>query len=78
VTRKGIGNRPLKAAGAFASVREEIALLGGLLACIVALGFQPTAESDVARLVWMLALGLQALPYLAALVCAGLPLRLKL
>lgn len=78
VTRKGIGNRPVKAAGAFASVHEEIALLGGLLACIVALGFQPTAESDVARLVWMLALGLQALPYLAALVCAGLPLRLKL
>ena len=78
VTRKGVGNGPLKSAGTFASVRQEIALLAGLLACMVALGLQPSAESDVARWGWMLALGLQALPYAAAVVCASLPLRLKL
>jgi hypothetical protein len=44
----------------------------------VALGLQPSAKSDVARWGWMLALGLQALPYAAAVVCASLPLRLKL
>ncbi|HEX5675057.1 MAG TPA: hypothetical protein VFX83_06745, partial [Azonexus sp.] len=78
VTRKGVGNGPLKSAGTFASVRQEIALLAGLLACMVALGLQPSAESDVAHWGWMLALGLQALPYAAAVVCASLPLRLKL
>ena len=78
VTRKGIGNSPQKSAGTFASVHHEIALLAGLLACMVALGLQPSAESDVARWGWMLALGLQALPYAAAIVCASLPLRLKL
>jgi hypothetical protein len=78
VTRKGVGNGPLKSAGTFASVHHEIALLAGLLACMVALGLQPSAKSDVARWGWMLALGLQALPYAAAVVCASLPLRLKL
>ena len=78
VTRKGVGNGPLKSAGTFASVRQELALLAGLLVCIVTLGLQPSAESDVARWGWMLALGLQALPYAAAVVCASLPLRMKL
>ncbi len=73
VTRKGIGNRSLPTTRAFNSVRDEAALLVGLVACIGALGLQPTNESDLARFGWMLALSLQALPYLAALLCASLP-----
>jgi exo-beta-1,3-glucanase (GH17 family)/cellulose synthase/poly-beta-1,6-N-acetylglucosamine synthase-like glycosyltransferase len=71
VTRKGVGNGPRNAVGT--SVRQEIALLAGLLLCIVTLGWQPSAESDLARWGWMLALGLQALPYAAAVLCASLP-----
>jgi cellulose synthase/poly-beta-1,6-N-acetylglucosamine synthase-like glycosyltransferase len=78
VTRKGVGNSRRQSGGALASVGQEIALSAGLLTCIVAVGLQPGAESDVARWGWMLALGLQVLPYLAAVVCASLPLRPKL
>ena len=78
VTRKGVGNSPRQSGGSLASVRQEIALSAGLLTCMVFAGLQPGDESDVARWGWMLALGLQALPYIAAVVCASLPLRLQL
>ena len=71
VTRKGVGNGPRN--GVCTSVGQEIALLAGLLLCIATLGWQPSAESDLARWGWMLALGLQALPYAAAVLCASLP-----
>ena len=77
VTRKGpvertektrAGRRP----GAYASVREEAALLVGLLASIAAIGVQPVAANPASAGWLQLALGMQALPYAAALVCAWL------
>ncbi len=50
-------------------VREEAALLVGLLACVAALAARRVA-GDIASVVWMAVLGMQALPYLAALACA--------
>ncbi len=50
-----------------ADVREEAALLLGLLGCIGALAAQPSG--DGARTVWMIVLAMQSLPYAAALVC---------
>lgn len=55
----------------WAVVREEAALLIGLWVCIVALASQRTPD-DVALLVWVGLLGVQSLPYAAALICAWL------
>jgi exo-beta-1,3-glucanase (GH17 family)/cellulose synthase/poly-beta-1,6-N-acetylglucosamine synthase-like glycosyltransferase len=49
-------------------VREEAALLLGLLACIMALALQ-RLPGDTTTAVWMAVLGMQALPYAAALAC---------
>ena len=52
-----------------APVREELLLLTGLAAAIAAIGLT-RSSGDVESALWMLMLGLQALPYLAALLCA--------
>lgn len=52
-----------------ADVREEAALLLGLLACIATLAMH-RAPGDTALAMWMLVLGMQSLPYAAALACA--------
>jgi hypothetical protein len=61
--------RPRRARGMLADVREETALLLALLACIAALALQHGFGST-ALTVWMGVLGMQALPYAAALTCA--------
>ncbi|MBI5108436.1 MAG: glycosyltransferase [Rhodocyclales bacterium] len=72
VTRRSTADGPpppTQARGAFAEVREEAVLLSGLLACIAALTAHRTSgDSELA--LWMAVLGMQALPYGAALVCA--------
>jgi exo-beta-1,3-glucanase (GH17 family)/cellulose synthase/poly-beta-1,6-N-acetylglucosamine synthase-like glycosyltransferase len=71
VTRRG-GAVAATAGGRYvwlADVREEAALLLGLLGCMAALATQP--PGDGARTVWMIVLAMQALPYVAALVCAA-------
>ena len=55
--------------GWLADVHEEAALLLGLLACIAALALH-RAPGDTALAMWMLVLGMQSLPYAAALACA--------
>ena len=80
VTRKGPDDRtrearpgkPPKRPGTFASVREEAGLLIGLLACIAAIGVQPAATGADPAAWLQLVLGMQALPYAAALMCAWL------
>lgn len=57
--------------GVFASVREEAALLLGLLVCVAALALH-REPGDTAQAVWMVVLGMQSLPYAAALACATL------
>ena len=77
VTRKGLASdRPdapkVKKPNTFASVREELLLLGGLLGCIAALIALQPPDAGNALAGWILALSLQALPYAAAVACAGL------
>ena len=68
VTRKG---RAVRAAGRLGAVREEAALACALAACIAALWVaRPAATPEV--LLWLGVLGLQALPYLAAVACEAL------
>jgi hypothetical protein len=71
--RSGPSPSPLAPAGRrypwLADVREEAALLVGLLACVAALAVQRVA-GDTAAAVWMAVLCTQALPYVAALACA--------
>jgi exo-beta-1,3-glucanase (GH17 family)/cellulose synthase/poly-beta-1,6-N-acetylglucosamine synthase-like glycosyltransferase len=55
--------------GWLADVREEAALLLGLLACIATLAVH-REPGDTALAMWMLVLGMQSLPYAAALACA--------
>jgi exo-beta-1,3-glucanase (GH17 family)/cellulose synthase/poly-beta-1,6-N-acetylglucosamine synthase-like glycosyltransferase len=55
--------------GWLADVREEAALLLGLLACIATLAMH-REPGDTALAMWMLVLGMQSLPYAAALACA--------
>jgi cellulose synthase/poly-beta-1,6-N-acetylglucosamine synthase-like glycosyltransferase len=72
VTRKAPGAAAAsapQAAGLRVAVREEAALLLGLLMCIAAFLLHPGAP-DAALTGWLLVLGLQALPYAAALGCA--------
>jgi exo-beta-1,3-glucanase (GH17 family)/cellulose synthase/poly-beta-1,6-N-acetylglucosamine synthase-like glycosyltransferase len=64
--------RPGRRPGSLASVREEAALLTGLLACIAAIGVHTAAAGSVPAVWLQVALGMQALPYAAALVCAWL------
>ena len=52
-----------------AEVREEAALLLGLLACIATLAVH-REPGDTALAMWMIVLGMQSLPYAAALACA--------
>ena len=52
------------------SVREEVALLIGLLACIAAIGVQAASSAPAGWL--QVVLGMQALPYAAAIFCAWL------
>jgi hypothetical protein len=77
VTRKGLASdKPdapkIKKPNTFASVREELFLLGGLLGCIAALIALQPPDAGNALAGWVLALSLQALPYAAAVACAGL------
>ncbi len=74
VTRKGATDtassaRPLSAPGRFAGVREEAALLSGLLCCIAAVTLRPPAVG-AALAGWFVVLAMHALPYAAALICA--------
>ena len=81
VTRKGATSEQpdvpkVKTPNTFASVREESLLLFGLLGCIAALAALQPLNAGNALAGWILALGLQALPYAAAVACAwlsGLP-----
>lgn len=62
-------HQPSLIARAFTPAREEILLLSALLLAIIAMGltrYQGHTESAL----WMLMLALQALPYLASLLCA--------
>jgi exo-beta-1,3-glucanase (GH17 family)/cellulose synthase/poly-beta-1,6-N-acetylglucosamine synthase-like glycosyltransferase len=75
VTRKGPVDRPRETRpgqrpSTFASVREEVALLIGLLACIAAIGVQAASSAPAGWL--QVVLGMQALPYAAAIFCAWL------
>jgi len=75
VTRKGPVDRPGETRpgqrpDTFASVREEVALLIGLLACIAAIGVQAASSAPAGWL--QVVLGMQALPYAAAIFCAWL------
>ncbi len=76
VTAKGGNVGPAAAAGGLtrlrrvlAPAREELLLLSGLTAAIAAIGFT-RSSGHLESALWMLMLGLQALPYLAAIVCA--------
>ncbi len=71
VTRKaGSGAPPSSGSG----VREEAALLGGLVACLLGLAID-MLTSHRQHGGWLLLLGLQCLPGVAALVCAWLGTR---
>ena len=71
ITRKGQAPSSRTAGGAWAPVREEVALLAGLVACIAALALR-REPSEATTAAWMAVLGVQALPYLAAIACAAL------
>jgi hypothetical protein len=55
----------------WAGVREEALLLLGLLSCVAAMAWT-RLPNHVESAMWMTILVLQAVPYAAALVCAGL------
>jgi hypothetical protein len=52
-------------------VREEALLLIGLLSCVAAMAWT-RLPNHLESAMWMTILVLQAVPYLAALICAGL------
>ena len=58
-----------KATGALAASREEILLLSALLTAMAAVSLTRPAD-QIDSLLWIAMLGLQALPYLAALICS--------
>ena len=58
-----------KVTWALAASREEILLLSALLTAIAAVGLTRPAD-QMESLLWIAMLGLQALPYLAALICS--------
>ncbi len=58
-----------KAYWALAASREEILLLSALLTAMAAVGFTRPAD-QTESILWIAMLGLQALPYLAALICS--------
>ena len=62
--------RCARLAALLAPAREEALLLMGLVSAIAAIGFTSSA-GHLESALWMLMLGLQSLPYLAAIVCAG-------
>lgn len=59
-----------KSASAWAAVREEGALLLALTGCMGALALNMQA-GDTAQQLWLVLLGLQVLPYVAALACTA-------
>jgi len=75
VTRKGAlpasasARTSVQADSPLGGVREEAALLVGLLVCIAALALH-REPSELASAMWMIVLVMQALPYAAALGCA--------
>ena len=58
-----------RVSGMLAPAREELLLLVALWTAIAAVGFT-RSTGHVESAVWMVMLGLQSLPYLAALICA--------
>lgn len=70
---------PGRLGAARADVREEAVLLAGLCVCMLGVALQPAAPAaalaataePAGRGAWLLALALQALPYVAVLACAG-------
>jgi exo-beta-1,3-glucanase (GH17 family)/cellulose synthase/poly-beta-1,6-N-acetylglucosamine synthase-like glycosyltransferase len=72
ITKKGTGQgAPPRAGGGLAGAREEVLLLVGLLVC--ALGVALTREpGHLESALWLVVLGLQSFPYLAAAVCAAM------
>ena len=62
---------PANARPPWAGVREEALLLIGLLSCVGAMAWT-RLPNHLESAMWMTILVLQAVPYLAALVCAGL------
>lgn len=55
-------------------IGQEFALLVGLLFCICLLAVS-TASTDAGRIGWIAILGIQSLPYWAALVCRLIEIR---
>ena len=73
VTPKGRVGRAPGLLSTWRAVREEAVLLAGLGACMLGVLLQALAHAlpwDGARAGWLLVLGLQAVPYVAALGCA--------
>jgi hypothetical protein len=70
ITKKGAtGGLARRATGDMAGAREEVLLLAGLLVCV--LGVALTREpGHLESALWLMVLGLQSLPYLAAAACA--------
>ena len=65
-----LAGRLMRIARLFAPAREEFLLLSGLASAIAAIAFTRSA-GHLESALWMLMLGLQSLPYLAALTCAA-------
>ncbi|MGB7298984.1 MAG: glycosyltransferase [Burkholderiaceae bacterium] len=60
-----------KLADIFGQAREETFLFAGLMVCLIGIGL--TRESQhIESMTWMALLALQSVPYLAAIICAGL------
>ena len=70
ITRKAHMLYPQAGARAWGPVREECALLAGLVACLAALVLRRD-PAEAATATWMAVLGVQALPYVAAIACAA-------
>ena len=63
------GGRFARLARMLAPAREEALLLSGLACAIAAIGYT-RSTGHLESALWMLMLGLQSLPYVAALTCA--------
>ena len=66
-----VGTAAASAGPPWAGVREEALLLIGLLSCVGAMAYT-RLPNHIESAMWMTILVLQAVPYAAALVCAGL------